>query len=153
MVYDKLQSRAYYYVYDNFKSKTASIIVKSILGSRLSRVMTFEGYGAVSFKMDDCLKANPHVMMQEAFSRVSTSTLVFNIDNEYCPYNKVFIFNHILPVKDKLITGSYSLIFYNTETETSMNVRAISLEPEYLLKEIQYVALRTEPATSVHENL
>lgn len=98
---------------DNFKSKHTPIILNTIGGSRLNRLIKFSRYANISYDADDIPKIKPIVNELDQFNRMKTNCLVYDVIFENSHFNKLFIYQSI---NARGNGGFYGYVLYNEET-------------------------------------
>ena len=100
---------------DNFKAKQVSALQTIIAGGRLMWDMEFSSFANISFDKEDIKHRFPKVTEQDAFNRVRTNCLVYNLHKTQInpgKYDKCFIYQ----TNGVKTNGFMGFVFYNSET-------------------------------------
>lgn len=106
---------------DNFKQKSANILVSTIAGSRLNDYMKFSAWAHIDFNDEDKLHKYPHITELDKFSRSKTNCIIYDLVSN--PYNNDNIYDKCFIYRSNNSKDStYGFIMYNTITGKSSHI-------------------------------
>ena len=84
---------------ENWNERESRNIINLISVCRVGNFLKFDKYGSFVYSEDDSNHWNPIVTEQEKFSRRSSNCMIFDINIQNCPYDKLFLYQYKSGVK------------------------------------------------------
>lgn len=129
-----LEFSMYYINTDNFKQKTAEILISVISNSRLFEQMQFSSYAHIEFEKDDKVHRFAKVIEFDKFNRSKTNCLIFDLKRTSFnngEYDKCFVYR-----SNNYKESTYGFCFLNTETGKNNHIFNIDETPDELCHKI-----------------
>lgn len=122
---------------NNFKEKELNVFRNIISNSRLGRDLKFNSYVNITFEHEDKKHDFPVISVLESFTRGKTNGVIFDVP--IGDYNDGTFEKMLLYQTTNKNTGSYGLLFFNTETNLNSHIFNIEYDINELLQHMQRV--------------
>lgn len=133
----KLKFIMCYLTTDNFREKSARLLMETFTQSRMNNFMKFDSFARIDFAEDDRKHERPMVTKFDKFNRSRTNCLIYDlVENIYNrnEYDKCFIYR-----SNGYRDSSYGCVFLNTKTGRTKHVFGIEELPDAICVKLMQI--------------